>query len=193
MKSVLRYRNCGRFGRASVAARKGARPGVCSPPLTGSSIARGAAMRILSLLLAGALSTSSVLAQQPEPRPIRDAADKAAAAMGSQPRVETGRGTLFWPGLVIGVAGVTTAILGTTVYRVEDNSTGNAPPGAFQACVAQKRDPVYATSNCDTLKAKNLKLLWSGVALGAAGAVMMMSSAGLGAELGPGGVRLFRR
>ena len=43
-----------------------------------------------------------------------------------------GRGKLFWSGLALGVAGVTTSVLGVTVYRVEDSSSGNAPPSAFR-------------------------------------------------------------
>ena len=104
---------------------------------------------------------------------------------------EGGRGKLFWSGLALGVAGVTTSVLGTTVYRVEDSSTGNAPPSSYQACVALKRDPIYATSNCDALKGKNRPMLWSGVALGALGAVMMIGSTRTSAEIGPGTLRLF--
>ena len=82
---------------------------------------------------------------------------------------------------------------GTTVYRVEDNSTGNAPPSAYLACVAQKKDPVYASNQCDGLKAKNVKLLASGAALGAVGAVLMIAGAHTSAELGPGVIRVVHR
>src|SRR5690349_3921977 len=76
-----------------------------------------------------------------------------------------GRGAMFWSGLALGIAGVTTSVMGVTLSRVESSSSGNAPPGAYQACVAQKTDPIYATNNCDGLKAKNRPLLWSGVAV----------------------------
>jgi hypothetical protein len=79
------------------------------------------------------------------------------------------------------------------VYRVEDTSTGNAPSSAFRACVAQKTDPIYAANNCDALKGKNRTLLWSGVAVGALGAVMIIGSAQTSAEVEPGGVRLLHR
>jgi hypothetical protein len=102
----------------------------------------------------------------------------------------SGRGKLFWSGLALGVAGVTTSVLGVTVYRVEDSSSGNAPPSAFQACVAQKRDPIYASNNCDALKGKNRPMLWSGVAIGALGAVMMIGGTRTSAEIGPGTVRV---
>jgi hypothetical protein len=148
-------------------------------------------MRVVSLLLAFGLAASPALAQQPR-QPIREAAEHAASAMGAQ-QTHSGMGKLFWPGLALGVAGVTVVVLGTTVYRVEDSSTGNAPESAYQACVAQKKDPVYATNNCDGLKAKNLKLLWGGVAMGAAGAVMLIGSVNTSAEFGPGAVRLLHR
>ena len=101
------------------------------------------------------------------------------------------RGRLFWSGLALGVAGVTTSVLATTVYRVEDSSTGNAPAPSYQSCIALKHDPIYATSNCEALKGKNVPMLWSGVAIGALGAVMMIGSTRTSAEIGPGTVRLF--
>ena len=103
------------------------------------------------------------------------------------------RGTLFWTGLAVGLAGVTTAVLGSTVYRVEDSSTGNAPPSAYRACVAQKRDPIYAGNQCDGLKAKNVKLLAGGVAIGAVGAALIIGSAHTSAEISPGVVRVVHR
>jgi len=91
------------------------------------------------------------------------------------------------------VAGATTAVLGTTVYRVEDSSTGNAPPNAYQTCVAQKKDPVYASNQCDALKAKNVKLLTTGAVLGVVGAALMIGSAHTSAEISPGLVRFLHR
>jgi|SRR3954447_8222094 hypothetical protein len=101
-----------------------------------------------------------------------------------------GRGRTFWTGLALGLAGLTTSVLGVTAFRVEDSSTGNAPPGAYQACVAQKSDPIYATNNCNGLKAKNLGLLWGGVAVGSAGAVLMIHGAQTHAEISGGAVRV---
>ena len=69
-------------------------------------------MRTVSLLLMVALAASPAAAQETQ---------------SSAPSSGNGRRPLFWSGLAIGVAGVTTAVLGTTVYRVEDSSTGNAP------------------------------------------------------------------
>jgi len=104
-----------------------------------------------------------------------------------------GRGAMFWSGLALGIAGATTATLGLTAFRVEDSSTGNAPAGTFQACVAQKADPIYATNQCDALKAKNLGMLWGGVAVGAAGAVLMIRGVQTSAELQPGALRVRSR
>jgi hypothetical protein len=135
----------------------------------------GCHMRIVSVVLMLALAVGPVAAQEAQP---------------STPASGTGRSALFWSGLAIGVAGATTAVLGSTVYRVSDSSTGNAPPGTYQTCLAQKQDPIYATNSCEGLKAKNRALLWSGVAVGALGAVLMIGNAQTHAEITPGFIRL---
>jgi hypothetical protein len=76
---------------------------------------------------------------------------------------------------------------------VEDNSTGNAPPNAYQACVAQRRDPIYAGNDCGALKAKNVPLLAAGVALGAAGAALMIAGSRTSASVGAGVIRVEHR
>jgi hypothetical protein len=96
-------------------------------------------------------------------------------------------------GLALGSAAIVMTVLATTVLRVEDNSTGNAPPNAYRTCVAQKSDPIYAGNQCDALKAKNVKLLAGGVALGAVGAVLMIGGARTSAEVSPGVVRFVHR
>jgi hypothetical protein len=100
------------------------------------------------------------------------------------------RSRLFWSGLALGVAGLTTSVIGVTTARVESSSTGNAPPSAFQACVTQQRDPIYATNSCDALKAKNRSLLWGGVAMSAVGAALMIGSSRTSADIAPGFFRL---
>jgi len=55
------------------------------------------------------------------------------------PARRAGSGVLFWSGLAVGIAGVTTSALGLTALRTEDTSTGNAPSGTYLACVAQKK------------------------------------------------------
>ncbi len=79
---------------------------------------------------------------------------------------------------------------GVTVARVTDTSTGNAPDNAYQTCVAQQANPIYATNQCDALKAKNRPLLWSGVAIGALGAVLVIGSTQTSAQISPGAVRI---
>ena len=148
-------------------------------------------MKAVSLALAIALAATPALAEPPQP--LHESASRAAVAAAAEQDSHNSRRTLFWTGLAVGLAGVTTAVLGTTVFRVEDNSTGNAPPGAYQACVAQKSDPIYASNQCDGLKAKNVTLLASGIALGAVGAAMMIGSRRTSAEIGVGAVRVVHR
>ena len=100
------------------------------------------------------------------------------------------RGGLFWSGLALGIAGVTTSVLGVTVYRVDDSSTGNAPSNTYQSCIAQKADPIYASNSCDALKGKNRPMLWSGVAIGALGGVLMIRGSNTHAEITANGFRV---
>jgi MFS family permease len=144
-------------------------------------------MKAVIVSLAFTLSTTPVLAQSLD-HPIADSAAKAAGASAAQDS-HGGRSKLFWSGLALGIAGAATGVVATTVARVEDNSTGNAPPTAYQACVAQKRDPVYASNNCDNLKAKNVPMLGAAVALGASGAALMIAGSRVSADISPGVVR----
>jgi hypothetical protein len=113
-----------------------------------------------------------------------------AAAQEAASTSQSGRGALFWSGLALGVAGVTTSVIGVTGARGETTSTGNAPTNTYQACIAQKSDPIYATNQCDALKGRNNTLLWSGVAIGALGGALMIGSTHTHAEIAPGFVRL---
>jgi hypothetical protein len=130
-------------------------------------------MKILSLCLAFALAAAPAVA-----------ADEQSSSSNNH-------GAMFWSGIALGVAGVATSVIGVTTARVGTASTGNAPPTAYQSCVAQRADPIYATNSCDVLKAKNRPLLWSGVAIGALGAVLVIGSTHTSAEISPGAVRLF--
>jgi len=130
-------------------------------------------MRRVSMLLVLVLTAPPAFAQE-----------KPTASSGEH------RGAMFWSGIALGVAGVATSVVGVTVDRVGESSTGNAPAGTYQACVAQQRDPVYATNNCDVLKGKNRALLWTGVTVAALGAVLTIGGARTHAELSPGFVRL---
>ena len=115
-----------------------------------------------------------------------------AFAQDSPPSQDGSHGRLFWSGLALGVAGVATSVLGVTAFRVDNSSTGNAPPNTYQACLAQKVDPIYAANNCDALKAKNRPMLWGGVAAGALGAVLMIHGSRTSAEISAGGFRVSR-
>ena len=150
-------------------------------------------MKLVSTGLIVVLAAAPVFAQD-QPPSIRSSAAKATvAAAAAQPSGERGRGARFWSGLGLGIAGVTTAVLGVTVTRVESSSTGNAPASTYQACVAQKTDPIYATNHCDALKGKNVPMLVGGVVIGAAGAALMIGSTRTSAEVSPGTVRLLHR
>jgi hypothetical protein len=154
-------------------------------------------MRAVCLLVAIALSASPVFAQQPAP--ISASIDKAVEAARSAKDASAsidggGRSKLFWSGLVVGMAGVTTSALGLTVFKTDATSTGNAPDGTYRACVAQRdSDPIYASNQCDALKGKNLKLLWGGVAIAGAGLSMMILGTDTSAQITRGGVGLFHR
>ena len=162
-------------------------------------------MKAVSLVVVLTLTASSALAQQSidspaqnRQMPIRASIEKLTAADAGQPATPTAsrpsgqKGRLFWSGLALGAAGVATAGLGLTALRTEDSSTGNAPTGTYQACVALRdSNSIYAGNQCGVLKAKNLKLLWGGVALGGAGAVLMVSGMNTSAELSSGSIGLF--
>jgi len=159
-------------------------------------------MRGICLFLGFALAASPALAQErasDSASPIRASIDKAAASAAAQTApvkasAPGSKGTLFWSGLAVGIAGATTSALGLTVFRTEDSSTGNAPQGTYVACVAQRdSNPIYAGNQCDGLKSKNLKLLWGGVAAGSVGAAMMIGGLDTSAEISPGAIRLFHR
>jgi hypothetical protein len=154
-------------------------------------------MKAAALLVVIALAATPVVAQ--EPAPIHASIARAAHASAEQSAPQSGGGrsaaggrALFWSGLALGVAGVTTSMLGLTVLRTEDSSTGNAPAGTYAACVAQRNsNPVYATNQCDGLKAKNLKLLWGGVAVSGLGAALMIRGSHTSADLTPTSIGLF--
>ena len=155
-------------------------------------------MRVLSLCVAAVLCASPAAAQQ---TPIRASLDRAAAAAAQRPPDASGstsphakRSAVFWSGLAVSVAGVTTTTLGLTALRTDRTSTGNAPDATYRSCVALRdSDPIYASSQCGALKGKNLRLLWGGVAVAGAGAALMIGGRRTSAELSPGRIGLFHR
>jgi len=149
-------------------------------------------MKAVTLSLIVSLAASPALAQ-PSDQPIAESAAKAVAAAAVAQDSAGARKKLFWPGLAVSLAGVATGVLAVTAARVEDNSTGNAPSNAYQACVAQQRDPIYASNDCGALKAKNVPMLAAGVALGAAGAALMIAGSRTSASVGAGFIRVEHR
>src|SRR5262249_24577045 len=155
---------------------------------------RSLPMRATTLGLVCLLIAVPALAQeQSSVRASMARAAASAAASAPSPPTRTGRGPTFWPGVALGVTGVTMAVLGTTAFRVEDSSTGNAPKGTYEACVAQQTNPIYAANQCDALKGKNLGLLWGGAALGAAGAVLIVKGIETNADLTRSRITVRRR
>jgi hypothetical protein len=155
-------------------------------------------MRGVSLLVLAALWAGPAQAQQ---APIRASLEKGAEAAAQQASTESktraasGRKSpLFWTGLAVSVAGVTTSALGLTALRTESTSTGNAPDETYRNCVALRdSNPIYASSQCGALKGKNLKLLWGGVGIAGAGAALMITGHGTSAQLSPQSVGVFHR
>lgn len=154
------------------------------------------------LLLALGLASSPVLAQQP----IQESAKKAATALrlgpgqaatgdaGAQGQTASGHRAQFWTGAILGVAGGTVIVLGTTVLKSADTTSGNTPPGAYDSCVALKANPVYRGNQCELLKGPNTAVVVGGVAAAVAGATLMMLGSSMSTiDFGPGGVSLKHR
>jgi hypothetical protein len=80
----------------------------------------------------------------------------------------------FWSGALLGAAGGTAIVLGTTVIKSEKSTSGNTPIGAFDNCVALKSNRVYAGNDCDVLKGPSTPLVIGGAIAAAAGATLMM-------------------
>jgi hypothetical protein len=133
----------------------------------------GQPMRAFALILAFALAAAPALRAE------------------EQSSSTSHHGTMFWSGIVLGIAGVAISVAGVTVARVTDTSSGNSPSSTYQTCVAQRADPIYATNDCGVLKGKNRPLLWSGVAVGALGAVLVIGGTRTSAEISPGAFRVF--
>jgi hypothetical protein len=153
-------------------------------------------MRVVPLVLALLLSASPVFAQQKPRLSIVESGARAAAAVADQSSPQASRnrrGRLFWPGIVLGVAGATTTALALTKLRVEDRSAGNSPDSLYRDCVSLATNPVYATSDCNALKGVNSKLMWGGAVVGALGAVMIIGSIDTSAQVASGALRVSHR
>ena len=133
-------------------------------------------VRMVAYVLLSMLISTPAFAQQP-----------ASAPAGSN----SGK---FWTGLIVGAAGGTAVILGTTSLKTRDTTSGNTPLGAYDTCVALRTNPVYRGNECDALKGPNTALVVGGAVLMAAGtALMVWSRANNSIQFGPGSVRFQHR
>jgi hypothetical protein len=134
------------------------------------------AVRTVAYVLLSMLLSTPAFAQQPATAPAGPASGK------------------FWTGLIVGAAGGTAVILGTTSLKTRDTTSGNTPLGAYDTCVALRTNPVYRGNECDVLKGPNTALVVGGAVLMAAGtALMVWTRAHNSIQFGPGSVRFQHR
>ena len=86
----------------------------------------------------------------------------------------SGNRARFWTGAILGAAGGTAIVLGTTAIKSDKSTSGNVPKGAFDNCVALKSNPVYAGNDCDALRGPTTALVVGGAIAAATGATLMM-------------------
>jgi hypothetical protein len=139
------------------------------------------------LLLVVSLGTSPVWAQHP----LQDsAASQAAAAAATQ----SSRRPLFLTGVVLGIAGGAAIVIGTTVAKTTNSTSGNSPTNTFDSCEALKANPVYRGNECDVLKGPNTALVVGGAVLAAAGVTLAIVGAPHSSiAFGPGSVAIRHR
>jgi hypothetical protein len=135
------------------------------------TIKRSAACFVVASLL-----STSAFAQQP----IQESAKRLSGK--------------FWTGLILGAAGGTAVVLGGTVLKTSDATSGNTPEGAYDACVALKANPVYRGNQCDVLQGPNTAVVVGGVvALAAGTALMIFGRQNNSVTVGAGGVKFQHR
>jgi hypothetical protein len=126
------------------------------------------------LLITGLLASPAIAGPsffESATRAARAAADAQAPPAIKQ--VQRGR---FITGIMVAGAGGAAIVLGTTAFRTEDSTSGNAPASAYQSCVALKTNPVYRGNDCDALKGPNKAMVIGGAVATAAGVALMMSA-----------------
>ena len=137
---------------------------------------RTAARQAVSLLLVSGLSASPVFAGPTIGESVTRAARAAAENAPPQPPIKQRQRGRFITGVAVAAAGGAAIILGTTAFRTEDTTSGNAPAGAYQSCVALKTNPVYRGNDCDALKGPNKAAVIGGAIAAASGVALMMSA-----------------
>ena len=127
--------------------------------------------RPVCLALAILLSATPLLAQQP----LQDSAKRAAesAAPSAQP-TGSGNRARFISGAIVAAAGGVATVLGMTVFKTADGTSGNTPEGVYDTCVAQRANPVYRANDCDVLKGPRTGLVIGGAVAAAAGVTLML-------------------
>jgi hypothetical protein len=92
-------------------------------------------------------------------------------------------------GVVLGVAGGAAIVLGATVAKSSDATSGNTPTGAYESCESLKSNPVYQGNQCDVLKGPNTALVIGGAIAAAAGVTLaLVGSSHSSITFGPGTV-----
>ena len=139
------------------------------------------------LLLVVSLGASPAFAQHP----LQDsAASQAATAAATQ----SSRRPLFLTGVVLGIAGGAAIVVGTTVAKTSDSTSGNTPTSGFDSCEALKANPVYRGNECDVLKGPNTALVVAGAILAATGVTLAVVGAPHSSiAFGPGTVAIRHR
>jgi hypothetical protein len=141
-----------------------------------------------SLVLAFLIAAAPVAAQQPI---AQSAAAQAGATASSQ---QSARRPMFLTGIVLGIAGGTAIVAGSTFAKTSDETSGNTPTGAFENCVALKSNPVYRGNDCDVLKGPNKALVIGGTVAAAVGITLTVIGAPHSSiTFGPGSVRFRQR
>ena len=134
-----------------------------------------AARQAVTLLLITGLLASPAIAGPSINESATRAARAAANTQAPPPIKEVQRGR-FITGIIVAGAGGASIILGTTAFRTEDSTSGNAPASAYQSCVALKTNPVYRGNDCDALKGPNKAAVIGGAIAAASGVALMMSA-----------------
>jgi hypothetical protein len=126
---------------------------------------------------------------------MNDATSAAAAqAAAATTTTQSTRRPLFLTGVVVGLAGGTAIILGSTVAKTSESTSGNTPVGAFESCESLKSNPVYQGNECSVLKGPNTALVIGGAIAAAAGLTLALIGAPHSSvTIGPGVVQVRHR
>jgi hypothetical protein len=146
---------------------------------------------VACVILGVGLAAQPALAQQPIQDAARRATTVAASNADAQGQGSSRQSGKFFTGAALVAAGGTAIILGTTVLKTADTTSGNTPVGAYDACIAIKANPVYRGNACEVLKGPNRAAVIGGTVAAAAGAALMvLGSSNSSIAVGPWGITL---